>query len=149
MRHINRVCEQHETNRNLDQGNGRILSHLLPPCSNLNCVALQMKDFFTGSKTHCVRHLTPDPTIYDCEDSCNSPKSVGIQSTLVSTLTPLDPIRQAKRLPIRILKMLTAHSHLLHPEYLQPLTSAAVSIEVRFPVGVTVTRFAVRTVGEL
>ncbi|XP_063067400.1 zinc finger protein 703-like [Engraulis encrasicolus] len=89
-----------------------------------------MKDFLTGSKTHCVRHLTPDPTIYDCEDSCNSPKSVGIQSTLVSTLTPLDPIRQAKRLPIRILKMLTAHSHLLHPEYLQPLTSAAVSIEL-------------------
>lgn len=46
-------------------------------------------------------------------------------------LTPADPARQAKRLPIRVLKMLTAHTgHLLHPEYLQPLTSAPVSIEL-------------------
>ncbi|XP_041793176.1 zinc finger protein 703 [Chelmon rostratus] len=45
--------------------------------------------------------------------------------------SPTDPSRQAKRLPIRIIKMLTAHSgHLLHPEYLQPLTSAPVSIEL-------------------
>ncbi|KAM9841138.1 zinc finger protein 703-like [Aulostomus maculatus] len=49
----------------------------------------------------------------------------------VSSLTPLDPIRQARRLPIRVIKMLTAHTgHLLHPEYLQPLTSAPVSIEL-------------------
>ncbi|XP_058492922.1 zinc finger protein 703 [Solea solea] len=47
------------------------------------------------------------------------------------TVCPSDPSRQAKRLPIRIVKMLTAHSgHLLHPEYLQPLTSAPVSIEL-------------------
>ncbi|XP_028830722.1 zinc finger protein 703-like [Denticeps clupeoides] len=45
--------------------------------------------------------------------------------------TPPDPSRQARRLPVRILKMLTAHTtHLLHPEYLQPLTSAPVSIEL-------------------
>nr|XP_046231250.1 zinc finger protein 703-like [Scatophagus argus]XP_046231251.1 zinc finger protein 703-like [Scatophagus argus] len=50
---------------------------------------------------------------------------------VVSLLTPLDPLRQAKRLPIRVIKMLTAHSgHMLHPEYLQPLTSAPVSIEL-------------------
>ncbi|XP_060917184.1 zinc finger protein 703-like [Labrus mixtus] len=50
---------------------------------------------------------------------------------VVHLLTPLDPLRQAKRLPIRVLKMLTAHTgHLLHPEYLQPLTSAPVSIEL-------------------
>lgn len=50
---------------------------------------------------------------------------------VVSLLTPLDPIRQAKRLPLRVIKMLTAHTgHLLHPEYLQPLTSVPVSIEV-------------------
>lgn len=50
---------------------------------------------------------------------------------VVSLLTPLDPLRQAKRLPIRVIKMLTAHTgHLLHPEYLQPLTPAPVSIEV-------------------
>nr|XP_040053018.1 LOW QUALITY PROTEIN: zinc finger protein 703-like [Gasterosteus aculeatus aculeatus] len=49
----------------------------------------------------------------------------------VSLLAPLDPLRQAKRLPIRVLKMLTAHTaHLLHPEYLQPLTPAPVSIEL-------------------
>lgn len=52
---------------------------------------------------------------------------------VVSLLTPLDPIRQAKRLPLRVIKMLTAHTgHLLHPEYLQPLTSVPVSIEVLF-----------------
>lgn len=50
---------------------------------------------------------------------------------VVSLLTPLDPVRQAKRLPIRVIKMLTAHTgHLLHPEYLQPLTPAPVSIEL-------------------
>ncbi|XP_034048491.1 zinc finger protein 703-like isoform X2 [Thalassophryne amazonica] len=50
---------------------------------------------------------------------------------VLSLLTPLDPVRQANRLPIRVLKMLTAHTgHLLHPEYLQPLTSAPVSIEL-------------------
>uniref|UniRef100_A0A3B4BMA0 C2H2-type domain-containing protein n=1 Tax=Periophthalmus magnuspinnatus TaxID=409849 RepID=A0A3B4BMA0_9GOBI len=52
-------------------------------------------------------------------------------SASASPLSPSDPSRQAKRLPIRIVKMLTAHSgHLLHPEYLQPLTSAPVSIEL-------------------
>ncbi|KAM4533103.1 zinc finger protein 703-like isoform 1-T1 [Fundulus diaphanus] len=51
--------------------------------------------------------------------------------TAVSLLAPLAPLRQAKRLPIRLIKMLTAHTgHLLHPEYLQPLTSAPVSIEL-------------------
>lgn len=48
-----------------------------------------------------------------------------------TSLSPTHPSRQAKRLPIRIVKMLTAHGgHLLHPEYLQPLTSAPVSIEL-------------------
>uniref|UniRef100_A0A1A8BCB1 Zinc finger protein 703 n=1 Tax=Nothobranchius kadleci TaxID=1051664 RepID=A0A1A8BCB1_NOTKA len=52
-------------------------------------------------------------------------------STPTSSPSPSDPSRQARRLPIRIVKMLTAHSgHLLHPEYLQPLTSAPVSIEL-------------------
>ncbi|XP_041826882.1 zinc finger protein 703-like [Melanotaenia boesemani] len=60
------------------------------------------------------------------EDSKNSRPGAA-----VSLLTPLDPLRQAKRLPIRVIKMLTAHTgHLLHPEYLQPLTSAPVSIEL-------------------
>lgn len=54
----------------------------------------------------------------------------GTQKSLCTVLAPSDPLRQEKRLPIRILKMLT-HSHILHPEYLQPLSSAPVSIEVR------------------
>ncbi|XP_052449393.1 zinc finger protein 703-like [Carassius gibelio] len=49
----------------------------------------------------------------------------------IDSLPYRDPARQEKRLPIRILKMLTAHtSHILHPEYLQPLSSAPVSIEL-------------------
>ncbi|XP_009999109.1 PREDICTED: zinc finger protein 503-like [Chaetura pelagica] len=46
---------------------------------------------------------------------------------------PSDPLRQANRLPIKVLKMLTARTgHILHPEYLQPLPSTPVSpIEVR------------------
>ncbi|XP_028318697.1 zinc finger protein 703-like isoform X2 [Gouania willdenowi] len=37
-------------------------------------------------------------------------------------LRRLEPLRQAQRLPIRALNMLTAHgAHLLHPDYLQPL----------------------------
>ncbi|XP_061911219.1 zinc finger protein 703-like [Entelurus aequoreus] len=46
-------------------------------------------------------------------------------------LTPQDPIRQSRRIPIRMINMLTAHTgHLLHPEYLQPLTPAPISIEL-------------------
>ncbi|XP_077115561.1 zinc finger protein 503 [Ranitomeya variabilis] len=46
----------------------------------------------------------------------------------VHTVPPSDPLRQAARLPIKVLKMLTARSgHLLHPEYLQPLPSTPVS----------------------
>uniref|UniRef100_A0A8C8VR76 Zinc finger protein 503 n=1 Tax=Pelusios castaneus TaxID=367368 RepID=A0A8C8VR76_9SAUR len=41
---------------------------------------------------------------------------------------PSDPLRQANRLPIKVLKMLTARTgHILHPEYLQPLPSTPVS----------------------
>ncbi|XP_054654031.1 zinc finger protein 503 [Dunckerocampus dactyliophorus] len=41
---------------------------------------------------------------------------------------PSDPLRQANRLPVKVLKMLTARSgHILHPEYLQPLPSTPVS----------------------
>uniref|UniRef100_A0A8D0E884 Zinc finger protein 703 n=1 Tax=Salvator merianae TaxID=96440 RepID=A0A8D0E884_SALMN len=50
------------------------------------------------------------------------------QAPALSHLPPEDPLRQANRLPIRVLKMLSAHSgHLLHPEYLQPLSSTPVS----------------------
>lgn len=61
----------------------------------------------------------------------SSPTCLKAQSYSIISLPYGDPARQEKRLPIRILKMLTAHtSHILHPEYLQPLSSAPVSIEV-------------------
>lgn len=72
-----------------------------------------------------------DPVTTHIELSGTSPGAKPRPSAGVSLLTPLDPLRQAKRLPIRLIKMLTAHTgHLLHPDYLQPLTSAPVSIEV-------------------
>ncbi|XP_063163749.1 zinc finger protein 503 [Candoia aspera] len=44
------------------------------------------------------------------------------------SIPPSDPLRQANRLPIKVLKMLTARTgHILHPEYLQPLPSTPVS----------------------
>lgn len=61
----------------------------------------------------------------------SSPTCLGLQVDSIASLPYRDPARQEKRLPIRILKMLTAHtSHILHPEYLQPLSSAPVSIEL-------------------
>ncbi|KAF7242091.1 hypothetical protein EYD10_11467 [Varanus komodoensis] len=57
-----------------------------------------------------------------------STPSPGAACPALSHLPPEDPLRQANRLPIRVLKMLSAHSgHLLHPEYLQPLSSTPVS----------------------
>ncbi|XP_030623694.1 zinc finger protein 703-like [Chanos chanos] len=92
-----------------------------------------MKDSLSGPKAHNLKSRTPEPTNCDIDVNYNFTKitGIGIKSFSASLLTPSDPIRQAKRLPIRILKMLTAHSgHLLHSEYLQPLASASVSIEL-------------------
>ncbi|KAJ8408604.1 hypothetical protein AAFF_G00252390 [Aldrovandia affinis] len=85
-----------------------------------------------GSKTHRTRNQTPECTHSDGGDNSSSDLGhFGIKNSPVFLLSPSDPLRQARRLPIRVLKMLTAHSsHLLHPEYLQPLTSAPVSIEL-------------------
>ncbi|XP_058050769.1 zinc finger protein 703 [Ahaetulla prasina] len=60
--------------------------------------------------------------------AASSAQPSGAVCPVFSHLSPEDPLRQANRLPIRILKMLSAHSgHLLHPEYLQPLSSTPVS----------------------
>ncbi|CAJ1070434.1 zinc finger protein 703-like [Xyrichtys novacula] len=80
-----------------------------------------------------MKYLPPaadrQSTRIELSETTNGTKSR--PGAVVSLLTPLDPLRQAKRLPIRVIKMLTAHTgHLLHPEYLQPLTSAPVSIEL-------------------
>ncbi|XP_076854074.1 zinc finger protein 703 [Brachyhypopomus gauderio] len=78
-----------------------------------------------GSAADARRHTAEEG---DSSDSLI--RSFRSQITCVSR-PPTDPVRQERRLPVRILKMLTAHaSHMLHPEYLQPLSSAPVSIEL-------------------
>lgn len=64
-------------------------------------------------------------------ESGSSGEKIGQQS-VHNSVSPADPSRQASRLPIKVLKMLTARAgHLLHPEYLQPLPSTPISpIEV-------------------
>lgn len=65
--------------------------------------------------------------------SSRNSSSASVSKPPLPAAPPSDPLRQAKRLPIKVLKMLTARSgHILHPEYLQPLPSTPVSpIEVR------------------
>ncbi|KAK3554386.1 hypothetical protein QTP70_023083 [Hemibagrus guttatus] len=63
-------------------------------------------------------------------ESCSSRnnRSASINKPFLHPVPPTDPLRQAKRLPIKVLKMLTARTgHILHPEYLQPLPSTPVS----------------------
>ncbi|XP_073684617.1 zinc finger protein 503-like [Garra rufa] len=50
------------------------------------------------------------------------------RQTFLHSVPPADPQRQAKRLPVKVLKMLSARTgHILHPDYLQPLPSTPVS----------------------
>lgn len=87
---------------------------------------IQMRDLPGGAES-LLRSQSPERSGDSQPRGANS----AADPTHTSSPCPSDPTRQAKRLPVRILKMLTAHSaHLLHPEYLQPLTSAPVSIEV-------------------
>ncbi|XP_026884261.2 zinc finger protein 703-like [Electrophorus electricus] len=83
-----------------------------------------------GSTVHSLRSPTSQRPAKEHRNFALT-KVTGIKNLSATSLKPSDPLRQAKRLPVKILKMLTAHSgHLLHPEYLQPLTSAPVSIEL-------------------
>ncbi|XP_029306421.1 LOW QUALITY PROTEIN: zinc finger protein 503 [Cottoperca gobio] len=64
---------------------------------------------------------------WESSNSRNS-SSASINKPFLHSAPPCDPLRQAKRLPIKVLKMLTARSgHILHPEYLQPLPSTPIS----------------------
>ncbi|XP_061622618.1 zinc finger protein 703 [Phyllopteryx taeniolatus] len=85
-----------------------------------------MRDPTSGSRSF-LRSQSPDRNV-----ASGSPRRKAVETpSACRAKSPLDPSRQAKRLPIRIVKMLTAHGgHLLHPEYLQPLQSAPVSIEL-------------------
>lgn len=67
------------------------------------------------------------------ESSSSGEKDAAIiNKPFLHLVSPSDPLRQANRIPIKILKMLTARGgHILHPEYLQPLPSTPISpIEV-------------------
>ncbi|CAI9604296.1 unnamed protein product [Staurois parvus] len=73
------------------------------------------------------------PTAPDSGDSSGrrsggAPQVPQYHRAFIHPVPPSDPLRQAGRLPIKVLKMLTARSgHILHPEYLQPLPSTPVS----------------------
>lgn len=81
---------------------------------------------------------TPSASALKNSDHCaawqsSGSRNSGVSKAFLHPAPPSDPARQAQRVPIKLLKMLTARSgHILHPEYLQPLPSTPVSpIEVR------------------
>nr|Q6UFS5.1 RecName: Full=Zinc finger protein 503; AltName: Full=NocA-like zinc finger protein 2 [Danio rerio]AAQ72694.1 nocA-like zinc-finger protein 2 [Danio rerio] len=67
--------------------------------------------------------------VWESSSSSSRNNSSAVASKpFLHSVPPSDPLRQANRLPIKILKMLTARTgHILHPEYLQPLPSTPVS----------------------
>ncbi len=71
--------------------------------------------------------------VWESSSSSSRNNNSAVSKPFLHSVPPSDPLRQAKRLPIKILKMLTARTgHILHPEYLQPLPSTPISpIEVR------------------
>ncbi|XP_068610572.1 zinc finger protein 503-like [Brachionichthys hirsutus] len=80
--------------------------------------------------------MSASPTVSVLRNSANPAWEKGaakteqppVRSPVRSPVPPADASRQAGRLPIKVLKMLTARAgHLLHPEYLQPLPSTPVS----------------------
>ncbi|XP_030631421.1 zinc finger protein 503-like [Chanos chanos] len=73
-----------------------------------------------------LRNSVSNPVWESCVSERNG--TAKINKPFLHFLSPADPQRQANRLPIKVLKMLTARTgHILHPEYLQPLPSTPVS----------------------
>ncbi|KAJ0060546.1 hypothetical protein NL108_015427 [Boleophthalmus pectinirostris] len=71
--------------------------------------------------------MSTSPPVFVLTETQNTAWRSGPSAVLCS-VSPADPQRQAKRLPIKVLKMLTARAgHILHPDYLQPLPSTPVS----------------------
>ncbi|XP_051946031.1 zinc finger protein 503 [Xyrauchen texanus] len=66
--------------------------------------------------------------VWERSSSSRNNNSAVVSKPFLHSVPPSDPLRQANRLPIKILKMLTARAgHILHPEYLQPLPSTPIS----------------------
>ncbi|XP_016417460.1 zinc finger protein 503-like [Sinocyclocheilus rhinocerous] len=66
--------------------------------------------------------------VWESSSSSRNNNSAVVSKPFLHSVPPSDPLRQANRLPIKILKMLTARTgHILHPEYLQPLPSTPIS----------------------
>ncbi|KAJ8418250.1 hypothetical protein AAFF_G00139590 [Aldrovandia affinis] len=75
-----------------------------------------------------VSALRNSKTYQAWESSGSRNNSTATSKPFLHSVPPSDPLRQANRLPIKVLKMLTARTgHILHPEYLQPLPSTPVS----------------------
>lgn len=89
----------------------------------------------TSPYVTALRNRDSDLAWESCASRNNS--SASINQPFLHPVPPTDPFRQAKRIPIKVLKMLTARTgHILHPEYLQPLPSTPISpIEVRHTFG--------------
>ncbi|XP_055026554.1 zinc finger protein 503 [Misgurnus anguillicaudatus] len=66
--------------------------------------------------------------VWESSSSSRNNNTALVGKPFLHSVPPSDPLRQANRLPIKILKMLTARTgHILHPEYLQPLPSTPIS----------------------
>ncbi|XP_016892825.1 zinc finger protein 503 isoform X2 [Cynoglossus semilaevis] len=79
---------------------------------------------------------SPSASVLRSRDFCAAWESISTRNIsgssnnrpFLHSAPPSDPLRQAQRLPIKVVKMLTARSgHILHPEYLQPLPSTPIS----------------------
>ncbi|XP_076154210.1 zinc finger protein 503-like [Alosa pseudoharengus] len=80
----------------------------------------------TSPPVSVLRNCSTNP-IWESFDRARNVSSK-TNKPFVHPVSPSDPQRQANRVPIKILKMLTARAgHILHPEYLQPLPSTPVS----------------------
>ncbi|XP_011848886.1 PREDICTED: zinc finger protein 703 [Mandrillus leucophaeus] len=112
--------------RNLDPGVPRLVADHVTPEGRQTC---RLQRGRAESSWSCLRRV---PRTVGASEARALPSEHTKGRPTVSLLPPADPLRQANRLPIRVLKMLSAHTgHLLHPEYLQPLSSTPVSpIEV-------------------
>ncbi|XP_033841280.1 zinc finger protein 503-like [Periophthalmus magnuspinnatus] len=72
--------------------------------------------------------MSTSPAVSVLNKTPNTAWRSGPPGAALCPVSPADPQRQAKRLPIKVLKMLTARTgHILHPDYLQPLPSTPVS----------------------